>query len=618
MSHYSFSQSNNEIFDILQDLQELNFEDALKKSHISEGPIKTKLILLTKIIEDDRQTNLKILDGRYKNLKYDESNVIDSYLFDLIIGYQYLHYTKNRQKSYKYFNSAYSNAKKLRLKELEKFSLLSILNFYRNGILQGTRDYKIFLKAYKILCSTDIDWCYYYSLKFNLLSQTVTYSEKKSALQNFYDSIFKKYDSLYIKSNNLGKLYYLYYKDKAHSIIRENPIKAREYYKKSKEYHTNSNYFRIQNYIYYSNLARVESLLGNYKKGLEYVNQSSKFTSYNDSILDVYYTHIFKANFYSKLKQYDSAYFYENSSRNLTYKINFQKENQEVSELRVELDTEKKEKENLLLKQKNQRNLLYLVLVILLLILGSVIYLLSFKNTKRKQKLAEQQKELEKHKNLTLLKEQEITTINAMIKGQEKERLRIAEDLHDNIGSVLATLKLHFQNLKLNREKKRFNQEELYQKTESLIDETYKKVRRIAHAKNSGVIANEGLLVAIQMMAEKISSADDINIEVVHFGLNKRLENSIELTVFRIVQELITNIIKHAEATSASINLSLYKKQLNIIIEDNGKGFKLDKVDLKNGMGLASIKTRIEHLKGSFSVDSTQGKGSSIIIDIPV
>ena len=232
--------------------------------------------------------------------------------------------------------------------------------------------------------------------------------------------------------------------------------------------------------------------------------------------------------------------------------------------------------------------------------------------------LAEKQKELEKQKNITLIKEQEITTINAMVEGQEKERVRIAEDLHDNIGSVLATLKLNFENLKLNRKKKHFNQEELYSRTENLIDETYKKVRSIAHAKNAGVIANQGLLSAVKIMAEKISSANKTKIEVIDFGLHERIDNNLELSIFRIIQELTTNIIKHANAKNATINLSLFNSNLNIIIEDNGRGFDYSKTNLQNSMGLNSIKKRIKYFKGNFSVDSTVDRGTSIIIDIPI
>ena len=284
-----------------------------------------------------------------------------------------------------------------------------------------------------------------------------------------------------------------------------------------------------------------------------------------------------------------------------------------------------KEKENLKLKQDNlkieskrKENLYYLVASILVLFLGLIIGILTLKNSKRKQKLAEQYRELETQKNLTLLKEQELTSINAMVDGQEKERKRIAEDLHDNLGSVLATLKLHFENLKMNRETQKIDQETLFNKTENLIDEAYLKVRSIAHAKNAGVLANQGLLIAITTMAEKISSADKIKIEVIDYGLDQQLDNSFEISVFRIIQELVTNIIKHANANNATINISLYDKNLNIIIEDDGKGFDIKKVNLKNGMGINSIKTRIAHLKGTFEIDATIGKGSSVIIDIPV
>lgn len=314
---------------------------------------------------------------------------------------------------------------------------------------------------------------------------------------------------------------------------------------------------------------------------------------------------------YEKLKKYDKAYQHLKTSRRNQFSFNQENHLRAIRDIEAKYETEKKEKENLQLKT-------ILLVSTLFVVLGLLVTYLTLKNSRRKRMLAEQQKELEKQKNLTLLKEQEINTINAMVAGQEKERVRIAEDLHDNIGSVLATLKLHFENLKLNREKKHFNQEELYEKTEKLIDETYLKVRTLAHAKNAGVIANKGLLVAIKLMTEKVSASNKFSIEVVSFGLEHRLDSNTEITIFRIVQELITNIIKHAEATKATINISLFDNTLNLIIEDNGKGFDFHKVKLINGMGLGSIQKRIDHLKGTFLVDSTLQRGTSIIINLPI
>ena len=315
---------------------------------------------------------------------------------------------------------------------------------------------------------------------------------------------------------------------------------------------------------------------------------------------------------------------FENASRHLeiTMKIKDFLDNKAQNESIAGLELKEREKEisaleNIYLKVSNDNQVLTFV-IILIIILGSSISYLIIKSSRRKRLLAVQEKELETQKNLTLLKEQEIATINAIVEGQEKERKRVAEDLHDNLGSVIATLKLHFENLRINREKKKINQETLFDKTENLIDEAYHKVRSIAHAKNAGVIGNQGLLVAVKLMAEKISSANNIQIEVIDFGLESPVENSLEISLFRIIQELTTNIIKHAKATMATINISQDKEDITILIEDNGQGMDSTQINIQKGMGLHSIQTRVEHLEGSFTIDSTPTKGTTIIINIPM
>lgn len=432
---------------------------------------------------------------------------------------------------------------------------------------------------------------------------------RKSAT-HFHQSIFlseqiKRND---YKSNafiNLGLLYSEKFKDSANLYLNKalGIIPS-----------TNTNKF-VSIYI---------NLINLYQKQLKF-NKSIKLLKITDKLIlnhgKLKYKKIIYRKFaqcYRGINNFEKAYKYQ--SKYLLYKdsLDVYHQNIAINELDKKYKTAEKDKLIILseTKRKQSQNLFYGTLVFLFLV-GTTGFLF-LKNSKKKRLLAEQQKELEKQKNLTLLKEQEIMAINAMIKGQEKERIRIAEDLHDNIGSVLATLKLHFENLKLNREKKHFNQDKLYEKTENLIDETYLKVRSIAHAKNGGVIANKGLLVAIKIMAEKISDANKIDIHVLDFGLNKRLDNNLEITIFRLIQELITNIIKHANATEATINISLFDKNLNIIVEDNGKGFNYNKTTLKEGMGINSIQTRIKYLKGTFNVDSTISKGTSIIMDIPV
>lgn len=368
----------------------------------------------------------------------------------------------------------------------------------------------------------------------------------------------------------------------------------------------------------YNNYAEQKKILREYDSAIYYFKKADLIPLTQNIVKSklIFYDNI--ADIYNKLSDFKNEVLYLKKIAHLKDSINDTKQNIAISDIKEKYDNEKLRADNLEITSENkQKQNLLIGSFIFILLIGTIAILLLI-NSKRKQKLAEQQKEIQTQKNLTLLKEQEITTINAMVEGQEKERKRVAEDLHDNLGSVLATLKLHFENLKINQEKKKINQEELFNKTENLIDEAYLKVRRIAHAKNAGVIANQGLLVAIKMMAEKISSADKIKIDVIDFGLDKPLENSLEISVFRIVQELITNVLKHAEAKNATIHISLYDKNLNIIIEDDGKGFAIKNINLKNGMGLNSIKTRVAHLNGTFDIDSTIGKGTSILINIPI
>lgn len=316
---------------------------------------------------------------------------------------------------------------------------------------------------------------------------------------------------------------------------------------------------------------------------------------------------------YEKIGDYKLAIQYLKVSNNIETDINQVTQNISISRF----DNETLTTEKLLLEAESTRNKFWLIIAISSIILITIFGFFQLKNSKRKRLLAIQEKELATQKNLTILKEQEIKTINAMVEGQEKERKRVAEDLHDNLGSVIATLKLHFDNLRLNRKEQKIDQETLFDRTEGLIDDAYKKVRSIAHAKNAGVIANQGLLVAVKLMAEKISSANTIQIDVIDYGLEKPIENSFEISLFRIIQELTTNIIKHSQANHATINISQDVDDITILIEDNGIGMNTTQINLKKGMGLHSIKTRVEHLDGSFTIDSTPTKGTTIIINIP-
>ena len=365
------------------------------------------------------------------------------------------------------------------------------------------------------------------------------------------------------------------------------------------------------------------------------------------------YIHNNKASIHKQLKQYDSAIYYYKLADSVSSKeyfkenkrflyqnlsgayelkedfgnalkylklqnvyrdsINQDKQNRAILEFQTKYEVEKKENENLKLRQHKIR--LWIALGALFLIL-SLAYL-AYRNLQHKKKISDKEHEVQREKLESSLKEQELAGIDAMITGQEKERQRIANDLHDSLGSLLATLKLHFQNLKLRKNRLKEEEDKLLKQTDDLIDEAYQQVRRIAHAKNAGVSAKEGLLPAIKNFASKVSASNRLVIEVEDHGMEERLENSLEITIFRIIQESITNVIKHAEAKEVVIHLTHHGDVINVMVEDDGQGFAPTKLKLREGMGIHSIQRRVEHLGGTVDIESVPGKGTSVIINIP-
>ncbi|WP_299679027.1 sensor histidine kinase [uncultured Tenacibaculum sp.] len=599
---FSLNSQNDEIDKLIIDIKYSRFDsikDYLKKVKM---PTNLKKLISWQI---DFHENGKLDTIIFDNKKI-PTYLVTKYeiLKKITLGDYCSNKLLNNNRAYKYYFAAKEQAKKNNDKILVCEALKRILPL----LLDRTRKVKLVSDEFYDYNNNIYDQYEKISSDFLYLR----YKHVKDCVNNIYE--LKKLNSTvnsdtfsFLKAriqHYIGMEYTLFYKDYKNSDI---------YYKKAFENYTRENIFLNNSYAFgiIINLGSNQLRRKNYDEAIKYFKKGFKYKIPNSKLHQKIIAYRRLAKAYYGIGEIDSAYNFLLKQSKIDSIVDIQSRNKVFAEINTKYQTEKKEKENLRLKT-------ILLISSIFLFLGGIIAYLNLKNSKKKRLLAEQQKELEKQKNLTLLKEQEINTINAMVTGQEKERVRIAEDLHDNIGSVLATLKLHFENLKLNREKKHFNQDELYEKTEKLIDETYLKVRSIAHAKNAGVIANQGLLVAVKIMAEKISAANQLKIEIIDFGLEQRLDTNTELTLFRIIQELTTNIIKHAEASEATISISQFNDALNIIIEDNGKGFDPKKIKAKTGMGLHSIQKRIEHLEGTFQIDSSSKGGTSIILNIPI
>lgn len=365
-------------------------------------------------------------------------------------------------------------------------------------------------------------------------------------------------------------------------------------------------------YYTYLNIGKTMWKKKKYKEAIYYYEKADsipvqKFKNKNKAILYEY-----MAETYKSIGEYKKSIEY--SDKQKVYQRILDEKQQQIAlkDIDVKYNTEEKTLENNRLKK-----ITYMVIVILLVF--AIISILAYKNLSKKKKIIEQEKLLETQKLETTLKEQELHEIDVMLESQEKERQRIANELHDNLGSMLATLKLNFENLKRHDSNPTDTETKLFEKTDDLIEEAYQKVRNISHLKNLGVIGSEGLVVAVKKMAEKMSVIEKLQINVIPHGLNERLENTLEVMLFRMIQELCTNIIKHSEATEVNIYLTQHNdSELNIIIEDNGKGFNPKEVVAKDGIGLKSIEKKVEQINGTFTIDSIISKGTTIIIDLPI
>lgn len=374
-----------------------------------------------------------------------------------------------------------------------------------------------------------------------------------------------------------------------------------------------------QEYICYNYINQAASYyyLKDYKKAIEYLKMADKLNIKEALKIKLTIYDLLSIN-YGELRDYKNAYEYLYLNQIYNDSLDEQKQSIAIIDFENKYQTAEKELENTELKSNIKTNRILLYTFTSLLIASLIIAFLVYKNAKRREKISLQEKLIEQQKLEKVLKDYELNSIDLMLEGQEKERQRIANDLHDNLGSMLATLKLNFENLRLRKNELKDEENKLYERTDELIEEAYQKVRRLAHAKNAGVFASQGLIPAIKKLAEKISIPGKLQIEVIPFGFNDRLENTLEIAIFRAVQELSTNIIKHSEATEATIHLTNHEDNINIIIEDNGVGFDSKKISTADGMGLQTIQKKIIQLGGTFTIDTTPGKGTTIIIDIPV
>lgn len=213
------------------------------------------------------------------------------------------------------------------------------------------------------------------------------------------------------------------------------------------------------------------------------------------------------------------------------------------------------------------------------------------------------------------IQDQKDMHLQEIVQTQNNERKRIAGDLHDSLGSMLSSVKLRLNSLQEDFITHIPDKAARFDDTVKLLDHAVKELRRIAHNMLPVSLSRFGLKASLQTFVEQINVVEQIEIELQIFGLEQRLEEALETSIYRICQELAQNVIKHAGATTMRIQLIDHEDSINLIVEDNGKGLIANEIN--PGLGFTTIESKVKLFKGTFSIESQPNKGTMVLVDIP-
>ena len=357
---------------------------------------------------------------------------------------------------------------------------------------------------------------------------------------------------------------------------------------------------------YYNYTGNVYNKLNKYDNAasvLHYGLALSKQIRHSENIKDAYK---YLSELFAGKKMFDSALFYTVLFNILKDSISNEKTRKDIANIN---DAYQLDKKNHQIEQLNQQkklqeaeirgNIMKQNIIVGLVVLLSIVGFLMYKRYQLRNK-AQEQEEIN-------LRQNELFNISTTI--QDQERKRIAQDLHDGLGSLLSAAKLKLSALQTGDEHPRQMKDILH-----LLDDAVTELRNISQNIMPAALSKLGLEASLQGIFNTITSVSALSIHFSVHGLEKRLETELEISIFRIVLELINIVVKHASARNVTVQIIQYPDQLNITVEDDGNGFNQQLV--ANGTGLNNIRSRIAYLKGSLELDSREGQGTTTIINL--
>jgi signal transduction histidine kinase len=452
------------------------------------------------------------------------------------------------------------------------------------------------LKTLRIKKTTD--------LRENLTYLTLGSIYKLSNLDSAY-YYFKKAAPFFKKVNESS--YHNNNADIAEILIKKGKLKeAKKLLLETEKNQLNNNDFL---YIYktYTWLSEIAGYEKNKELELEYLMKADKYAKGNIYLTDREELYQSYMNYYKSIGDFSKKRLYELKAQNIRDSIQYRENIFLTKELEAKYKNEAKiqeikQQKELIEIQKHQKRNLYIVLIVILSLLLFTVFL--YRNKLKTQN----QLSLEKVK--TLKESQKVKTFQSHLEGQNKERKRIAKDLHDSISGNLAAIKMKLTNI----DSKNFEQ---INPIIANIDDTYNKVRLISHNLLPKDNVSQNYLEQLNKLIN-LYKGENLTIEFEIFPIEEidELDEQLKSETLKILQELMTNITKHSQASKSIVNLTLHDNYLNLLVEDNGVGFQKNKIS--TGIGFKNIFSRVNDLNGTIDIDSTEGRGATITINIPI
>lgn len=411
--------------------------------------------------------------------------------------------------------------------------------------------------------------------------------------------------------NDIPTLFTAYWKAGDISVIKRDLSSARHYLDQLRT--VSDNVEPILRIRVHKLAAQVARLAKDYTLSIKEYEKVLFFANQHGSLFDKYATHSGMAKTYAAMKDYKRAYEQEQWVKIYKDSMSTEEQSRNMAAIEARFQAAQKDKDlaekdkvlaqkNLELYQKNtslkNRNIMVGGSLLAILTLSAVFYFL-FKNYRQKQAFKEEAMRLE-------LKEKELGAMQLMMDAEEQERTRIARDIHDGLMIKFSTVTMNLSAL--------FDGDHTKEPYLEQLDKAIASLRNVAHNLMPDVLLDGGLSEALYYFCENIN--EEINFEILFSQVNELpgFDPKFELSVYRMVQELIQNVVKHAKADEALVQVSYNDGILNITVEDNGTGIRSEN-GKASGMGLKSIQNRIASLGGSIEISSEPGSGTSVILE---